>query len=94
MTEPDSPDTVEQKAYRRGKAAGYSIGIVAGWDACVRHMRQAFENAMAESMVEPDVVSQHRLELTRNPATENEALQRNPAEDFPGEQDAEKRRQN
>lgn len=57
---PDSPDTPEQKAYRRGKSAGYSAGITDGWDACMRHVKAGFNAAMDVAMAEPEAVSKHR----------------------------------
>jgi hypothetical protein len=57
---PDSADTPEMKAYRRGKAAGYSVGIVDGWDACMRHVKVAFDAAITTALKEPEAVARHR----------------------------------
>ena len=54
--EPDSADTPEMKAFRRGKAAGYSVGVVDGWDACMRQVREAF----VMKVTEPESVRRHR----------------------------------
>lgn len=73
-TSADSPDTPEQKAFRRGKAAGYSVGIVDGWDACMRHVSGAFDKAIAAATTEPETVSKHRqavLEAQRGQETDN-----------------------
>jgi hypothetical protein len=59
-TAADSPDTSEQKAYRRGKSAGYSVGIIDGWDACMRHVQQAFDAVISSATAEPDAVRRHR----------------------------------
>jgi hypothetical protein len=59
-TAPESADTPEMKAYRRGKAAGYSIGLVAGWDACVRHIKACFYEALNDALKEPEAVVRHR----------------------------------
>lgn len=65
---PDSPDTAEQKAYRRGKSAGYSEGVAHGWDACMMHVREAFNQAIAAALTEPDAVKQHREAVARKRA--------------------------
>lgn len=52
----ETPDS----AFRRGKAAGYSVGIVDGWDACMRQVKAAFDAAIADAMKEPKAVTRHR----------------------------------
>lgn len=59
-TQPDSPDTAEQIAYRRGKSAGYSAGIADGWDACMRHVKAGFDTAIRVALEEPEAVRKHR----------------------------------
>jgi hypothetical protein len=59
-TEDDRPDTEAQIAYRRGKSAGYSVGLVDGWDACMLHFQNAFDKAIAVAVSEPKAVTRHR----------------------------------
>lgn len=54
----DSPDTPAQQAFRRGLAAGYSNGVVDGWDECLKIMRGVLD------VVEPNKIKAHR-EVTR-----------------------------
>jgi hypothetical protein len=66
----DSADTPEQQAYRRGDAAGYSVGLIDGWDACMRHVQDAFDKAIEATVTEPEAVRKHRevvLDAQRGP---------------------------
>lgn len=48
------------QAFRRGKAAGYSVGLVDGWDGCMRHVKAAFDAAIAVALKEPKAIARHR----------------------------------
>lgn len=52
-------------AYRRGKAAGYTQGIVDGWDHCKQHIYNAYEHALRIAMIEPEPIRKHREATTR-----------------------------